>query len=504
LSRPGAADNSVSCSPIRVWASVILAVLLLVLDQTWPESLRFVGISLSAELTGTFGTVVATAVWIVLGYAVDGLLTVFVWNSRARRRSGVPVPKLLTQWAGLAIWITTAIILLAVVYDVPVAGFLTTSGIIIAVIGFALRNLIADVFTGIALGIERPLQIGDWIQFDEGPPGKVVEINWRAARLITMDEVSVVVPNSQLATAAFRNYSQPNEYWRDDFEIVLPYDVTYRQAERILLSAVAQVPASANIPRQPVLLIGDYTERGTEWRVRFWVPDYPQMAVTRYEVQRNVLRNLYYAGIDVPHAKIDMFSPRRTAARQDEEREDIDFLHGITPLGPLTTEELDEIGRKMRRHLCHAGQPVVRQGEEGDTLFVVKEGTLEASITGESGISTVVGRLNPGMFFGEMSLLTGAPRSATVAPSVDSVVFEITRSDLEPLMLRRPAMADQLSDVLAERQLRNMRLLDEEKGDGALETQLSLSRQFLGGIQVFFGLGRGVQDGALNRNASSN
>ena len=239
MSRPGAADNSVSCSPIRVWASVILAVLLLVLDQTWPESLRFVGISLSAELTGTFGTVVATAVWIVLGYEVDGLLTVFVWNSRARRRSGVPVPKLLTQLAGLAIWITTAIILLAVVYDVPVAGFLTTSGIIIAVIGFALRNLIADVFTGIALGIERPLQIGDWIQFDEGPLGKVVEINWRAARLITMDEVSVMVPNSQLATAAFRNYSQPNEYWRDDFEIVLPYDVTYRQAERILLSAVA-------------------------------------------------------------------------------------------------------------------------------------------------------------------------------------------------------------------------------------------------------------------------
>ncbi len=82
-----------------------------------------------------------------------------------------------------------------------------------------------------------------------------------------MDEVSVVVPNSQLAAAAFRNYSQPNEYWRDEFEIVLPYDLTYRQAERILLSAVAQVPATASIPREPDLLIGNYTDRGTEWRV---------------------------------------------------------------------------------------------------------------------------------------------------------------------------------------------------------------------------------------------
>jgi len=150
---------------------------------------------------------------------------------------------------------------------------------------------------------------------------------------------------------------------------------------------VAQVPVSASIPRQPDTLIGNYTDGGTEWRVLFWIPAYPRMAVTRYEVQRNVLRNLYYAGIDVLHAKMGMFSPRRVAASHDEERENIDFLHGITPLAPLTTEELDEIAKKMRRHLCIAGQPVVREGEEGDSLFVVKEGTLEASITGESGIS---------------------------------------------------------------------------------------------------------------------
>ena len=89
------------------------------------------------------------------------------------------------------------------------------------------------------------------------------------------------------------------------------------------------------------------------------------------------------------------------------------------------------------------------------------------------------------MFIGEMSLLTGVPRSATVRPSVDSVVFVITRSDLESLIMRRPTMSDQLSEVPAERQPRNMRLLDEEKGAGALETLTSLSWQFLGGIQMY-------------------
>jgi CRP-like cAMP-binding protein len=197
---------------------------------------------------------------------------------------------------------------------------------------------------------------------------------------------------------------------------------------------------------------------------------------------------------------MDMFSPRRTTASHDDECEEIDCLHGITPLGPRTTEELDAIGKKVNRHLCIA-RPSDRVPRR--FVFVVKAGTLEASITGESGIRTVVGRLNLEIFFDEMSLLFGAPRSATVAPSIDSVVFEITRSDLEPLMMRHLAMADQLSDVLAERQLRNMRLLDEEKGADALEIQMSLSRQFLGRIQTFFGLGHCVRDGELNRSASS-
>ena len=483
--------NGEARSSLTVFCAVALSTLLVVLDQTWPQPIQFAGIVIPNEFTATLGVVVSTFFWISLAHTVNCLLDKFVWHSASRRRLDVPIPKLLTQLAASVIWMTTAVILMALVYDIPVAGFLTTSGIIIAVIGFALRNLISDVFTGIALGLERPLKIGDWIEFDQGEPGRIVEINWRASRLVTADEISVVVPNSQLATAAFRNYSTPQKYWRDKFDIVLPYDVTYRQAERILLSAVAQVPDSANIPRKPDVLIGDYLERGTTWRLRYWVPDYSRLAVTRYEIKRNVLRNLYYAGIKVPHTQMDVFSPRWAAAKEDEEHEDINFLHGIALLSPLTREELEELGRNMRRHLCVAGQPVVHEGEEGDSLFVVKEGTLEASSTNENGFNTIVGRLNPGNFFGEMSLLTGAPRSANVAPSVDSIVFEITRADLEPLMQKRPDMAAQLSEVLAERQMRNIRLLDGKEVGDPSETQVSLSQQFLSGIQKFFGLGQG-------------
>ena len=182
-------DAAAPRSRWRTCFTVGMAVLLLLAYEAGREALSFLNVAFSEENYQTFETAIATAFWIFLAVSINDLLRIFVWNGVMRRRRGIPAPKLLTQLVGLALWVTTAVILMAVVYDVPVTGFLTTSGIIIAVIGFALRNLIADVFTGIALGIEQPLRIGDWVQFADETPGKVVEINWRAARLETLEEV---------------------------------------------------------------------------------------------------------------------------------------------------------------------------------------------------------------------------------------------------------------------------------------------------------------------------
>ena len=166
--------NGEARSSLTVFCAFALSILLVVLDQTWPQPIQFAGIVVPDEFTATLGVAVSTCFWISLAHTVNCLLDKFVWHSASRRRRDVPIPKLLTQLAASVIWMTTAVILMALVYDIPVAGFLTTSGIIIAVIGFALRNLISDVFTGIALGLERPLKIGDWIEFDQGEPGRIV------------------------------------------------------------------------------------------------------------------------------------------------------------------------------------------------------------------------------------------------------------------------------------------------------------------------------------------
>ena len=442
-----------------------------------------------AEALTEIGRVVAAAVfWVLAARSFLDFVNELFWEFWIRRRKGKQVPKLLPDLTAVAVWIGVAIVILTQVFAVPVTGFLTASGVVIAVIGLALRSMIADLFTGIALGIEQPIHADDWIELADKTVGRVVEMNWRATRIVTREDVTVVVPNNYLAANPFKNYSRPTRFWRDKFEIVLGYDVTAHQAERILLSAVSQIPDSINIPREPEVRIGEYTPRGPTWEVRYWVPDYPSMSAIRYQVQRNVLRNLHYSGIAVPREKLEFLDATHPMARHDPVQEDLALLRQMHLFDGFTPAELEELRDGLKPKLCLKGVPIVRQGEAGGSLFLVKEGFLDVSILTPGGEAVIVGHQMPGMFFGEMSLLTGEARAATVTPSVDSLVLEVSREILEPLLASRIETVRILSEVLADRRLRNDATLKAQAGKGVDTLRASLVQRLHAQIMGFFSL----------------
>ncbi|MDW3205374.1 MAG: mechanosensitive ion channel family protein [Alphaproteobacteria bacterium] len=421
--------------------------------------------------------------WLAAAFAVQRWLRVLLWTGIVEARSGVPAPGLLIDMTAALIYIAALIIVLSFVFDLPVTGLLTTSSIVIAVIGFALRNMISDLFTGIALGVERPFSIGDWVELNDGTVGRVTTMNWRATRLLTKEETTVIISNSELATGRFKNYSTPERFFRDEIEIQLDYTVTAWRAERLLKSAIWSVPEVVEVPRESEIRIKEFTESGTVWQVRFWIPDYGSLHRLRYEVQRAILRNMHFSGVHVPAQRIEWRSlPREVPQR------DIDFLHAIDLLAPLTDEEVMVINDQMTQHLFKRGVPVVSQGEAGHSLFVVKEGMLSVFVAGADGRETRVGSLTPGAFFGELSLLTGAPRGATVVPEVDSIGFEITKDTLAPILQRRPELAEHLSETLAERQMRTREAFAALDAETGIERRASLTEEFLKGIKKFFGI----------------
>jgi len=386
-------------------------------------------------------------------------------------------PRLVRQIIGGGAWMIGLGVLIGSMWDVPVGSLMTTSGLLVAVIGIALKNMISDLVNGITL----PVKVGDWVEVNN-LRGRVVEISWRATKLAN-DQTTITIPNTHFSNHPIRNFSPDVGYYIDNIRIVLPVGVTAYQAERILVGSAHQVEAIARLPNIPEARIIKFTDTGVEWELRFPVPDGRLGAQLRHQVQRALLRDLYYSGIELPVAQIELH--RTPAIAEWPQREELTFLSHIDLFGTLTHDELELLCNRMRPRLIKAGSAVVKQGDSGDSLYIVQEGLLMATI-GANGAATEVGRIRPGQFFGEMSLLTGAARSATVTPMVDSKVYEVDRDILAPILQDRPEIAALMSRVLAERQLANAPKL--ESPTQMVAERDSLAQQILGHITAFFRL----------------
>lgn len=430
-----------------------------------------------------------TLIWLASGFLFIRLVDVLVWEGWFASRSMAEAPKLIRTVTGVILWCLVIIGIVSVVFGQSVTGLLTASSVVIAVVGFAVRSLIADLFYGMALAAERPFRIGDWVRLDDGVEGEVVEMNWRATRLITRRKMCVVIPNSMMAASRFENFNIPHKYFRESFEVRLDYGMTSHQAERLLLSAVKQTPESAALPEQPEARIKEFMPDGVVWELRFWVPDRPTRTDVKNKIQRKFLRNLYFAGADVARDKAEVIveSAARFEARSPVSAEN--WLARVDLFAALSDTELEDLRHSAEFVLCKVGEPIVREGEEGSSLFVLVEGSLKVTAQGTSGENITIATLEPGKCFGEMSLLTGAPRAATVEPVVDSQVYEITKDDLAPFLEQRPELASVMSAMLAERHVANKMAMEAADGADMADQPEALSQQFLTRIREFFGIG---------------
>ena len=381
------------------------------------------------------------------------------------------------------VWLITIVLVLNIVFQQSIVGIVTTSTVAFGVAGFALRDFIADFFAGIIISIERQIRIGDWIEVNSKDVGRVVEIGSRSTRLITNSEVAIIVPNSQLTRMVIRNFNIPDPYWRDELTITFGYEVTFDQAKRILLSAVGKIPELAVVPRKATVSVSDYTERGILWRLRFWIPDYGKRNALHTQLHKQILRNIHYAGLSVPYPR-QILSRRDKSDRADNLGKDVYAILRKNPLFlSLTEEELRALSVQSEKRIYVAGHTLIHQGDHKDfSFFVVHSGLLDVYVN-EQKVAT----LTAGDFFGEMSLLTGAPRSATVTAAVDTFVTKISKDMVNQLLQCRPEIACTMGEVLAERQLVNQKMTEAAtQQDHYEQEKRGLTERIAKQIRCFF------------------
>lgn len=195
-------------------------------------------------------------------------------KSRSGNRSRPP--RLLSELVSVTLFTFATMLAIGVLIGKSSGGILASSGLIIAILGFAIRNVLADVLSGIALGLEAPFRIGDWVEFDSITTGRVTEIGWRTTRILTADDTYMILPNSQISRQMLTNYSAPRKHYQASVQVTLKHTVSASRAKELLEQA-AQV-AQENpgmVDTQPALVRAtEYGPEGITYTIKYWVSNF--------------------------------------------------------------------------------------------------------------------------------------------------------------------------------------------------------------------------------------
>jgi small-conductance mechanosensitive channel/CRP-like cAMP-binding protein len=410
------------------------------------------------------------------------------------RKLGRPLPRIIRDIAqGLLYLFLLLAALRAVGFD-P-SSILTTGAVLTAVIGLSLQDTLGNLVAGLAIQVQRPFDIGDWIQFDEDPKhiGKVVEINWRATKVVTLDEVEVIVPNGTLAKAPITNFTKPTATSRRSVYVHAPYDAPPRRVQEILASAIADSPGVVRDPAPSVVTHG-FGDNGVEYWVRFYTDQFHRRDLVDSAVRDRVWYALQRAGLVIPYPQrkvhLREVSAQSRAAEMEarlaaRER----ALRNVDVLAVVSDEQRKTLAESATTRLYAPGEMVVHQGAADDELFVIERGEVAVLVEGDlDDVPSEVTRLKRGQFFGEMALMTGERRRASVRAITECELVAIGHGSFQRILKESPHLAEELSRVLAERQ----HMLDEHAAAMPQDERASVlkaqSGQLLERIKSFFSI----------------
>lgn len=399
-----------------------------------------------------------TLIWIVFGWLLIKLADVFLWEDFVEKRLARKVPKLLKTILNMFILAIVIIMIVGYVFNQSVTGLVATTGVVGIVLGMGLRSTIESACQGIALSVDRVIQIGDMVTvrntFDT--PAKVIEITWRSTIFQDANSNLVVVPNTTLCTSVVTNFSRPTHY--SSFSVYISICVPpqfNKRIRRILEAAVNSTSVILNEP-PPAILIADIVDASIKYQLQYSIDVSKTSAdAAKNELYRSLTKHFAVAGIGVEVTSyryhdqaINLLAPAVMAEN---------VLHETTLFSELTQEETQALASQVVVRAVKEGEVLIRQGEPGSSMFVIAEGLFKVDIEDADRHATIiVAKLVPGQYFGEMSLLVGDPRTATITALNESIVYEITKETMQRLFEAHRNLIQILSGKIAERTVINL------------------------------------------------
>jgi small-conductance mechanosensitive channel/CRP-like cAMP-binding protein len=367
-----------------------------------------------------------------------------------RIKRGATAPDLLRQIVSLLLFGIALGVLFQVSLSASLPALLATSAVITAVIGLALQETLGNLFSGVALALERTVQVGDMVRSGE-TIGLVEQLTWRSIKVRTMEGHTILIPNSVASRERFEVYRRGGMPMARILRVGLEYDLPPARARAVLEDAVRDMKGLASHP-PPLAVLERFADFAVHYDLRYWLEDYARYVEIDSEVRQRVWYGLSRERIPFAYPLIRQHQyaggPLRLADTTSPVRAAIDSSDLFRPLSSPEREMLAAGARLLR---FGSGETVVREGEAGKSMFLLAAGRVGVSVHGRADESQRVALLEVGSAFGEISLLTGEPRLATVRTLEESVLVEIDKATLAPVLEKNPSLVDELDAVVLER-----------------------------------------------------
>ncbi len=418
-------------------------------------------LALEAQAQLTLERSLQVAAWLLGALLVNTLARVLIWDGLVQRALGHPVPALLVQLSNAVVIFIAVLLVVHHVFGASILGFLTALGAVSVIIAFGLRGLVSDLFTGLAINVERPFQLGDWIAFYDTQggelKGRVEQINWRTTHVVAENQNYLVIPNREIGDSTLINFWRPKRANRDELSVTLDYLIAVDEARRILQAAASAVLHQPGFvaARPPEVLIAELGQHGVEYLIRYWIRPWDGVSPSRARsrIQMSILRHLRLAGITPAYKKLEHFQQPKPEVLQAGSQAHLSMprmLRLIDFFSPLNETEIETLIHQGQTRLWEADQSLIREGDPGESMFVILQG-LAGVFVAHDGEPIAIAQLEAGEFFGEMSLLTGAPRGATISAITQVMTLEVSKSTFQTLVQQRPQLLEGLSELMAAR-----------------------------------------------------
>ena len=451
----------------------------------WPHFIDSIGLPVWHQAVAISYKVFGVGIWLSLAWFLSSCIDFFIWGKIVEPKIGSRVPSLLKLIADIFIYFTAILALAKIVFDEDVTGLLATFSVASFAIGFALKDVIASMFSGIFLNLDKTYRIDDTIQImgNINQTAVVQEITWRSTYLKKSDNTLLIIPNGLLSNVPIINHSRAKNINAEfDFTVKAKNPIAISRLSRMLNKLVKSQDylSTPNEARASFKGYGD-TRLDYIFSIGYNTAIHSMSAgKARRLLSRNIIKFLEFEGV----IHEDNLSEMGLWGEQFQ-----NILNQIPFFASLSESSKSMLYENAKCHIYDEDSTIIEKGQSGQSMFVVIDGLLGVYIDYENrGKDSKVADLSDGQFFGEMSLLTGEPRSATVRSLTDSILYEIDHAALAPILKESPKVAMQISEIMAERSLQNQQLLAELSEHDLANRKENFVAELFENIKNFFTL----------------